>query len=60
MVFDKYDSIIFPYHMQGGLSTMDEMCVAHMWYYPKINLSNCASLPSPVQTAKAALGPQAR
>ncbi|XP_044304965.1 DBH-like monooxygenase protein 1 [Varanus komodoensis] len=29
----------------GGLSTRDEMCLSYLLYYPRINLTRCASIP---------------
>nr|XP_032818401.1 DBH-like monooxygenase protein 1 homolog [Petromyzon marinus] len=29
---------------QGGLSTQDEMCIAFLYYYPRVNVSRCLSL----------------
>ncbi|KFO26845.1 DBH-like monooxygenase protein 1 [Fukomys damarensis] len=30
---------------EGGLSTRNEMCLSHLLYYPRINLTRCASIP---------------
>lgn len=30
---------------QGGLSTRNEMCLSYLLYYPRINLTRCASIP---------------
>lgn len=32
-------------HFQGGLSTRNEMCLSYLLYYPRINLTRCASIP---------------
>lgn len=31
--------------LQGGLSTSNEMCLAFLYYYPAMNLSDCLSIP---------------
>ena len=31
--------------MQGGEGTRDEMCLAFLLYYPKVDLTSCVSLP---------------
>jgi len=31
--------------MQGGLSTEQEMCVVFLYYYPKIPLTLCETVP---------------
>ncbi len=31
--------------MQGGESTLEEMCLAFPMYYPRIELNNCGSVP---------------
>ncbi|XP_038629963.1 DBH-like monooxygenase protein 2 homolog [Scyliorhinus canicula] len=38
----------------GGLSTTDEMCLAYMWYYPRIEFTGCNSFQT-FQTVAAAL-----
>jgi len=34
--------------MKGGLSTEKEMCVAFLYYYPKIPLALCQTVPDTV------------
>ena len=33
----------FPFHLQGGESTTDEMCLNFIMYYPNVNISFCAT-----------------
>lgn len=39
---------VFEYlHYKGGESTRQEMCQALLYYYPRIELTNCGSFPDP-------------
>ena len=38
-----FDSLFFRFFFQGGLSTLDEMCITFVMYYPKVNLTKCTS-----------------
>ncbi|KAK3088535.1 hypothetical protein FSP39_020262 [Pinctada imbricata] len=33
------------YHFKGGLSTRDEMCLSFLYYYPRMDVEMCESLP---------------
>ena len=43
-------SIIFD--EQSGIGTREEMCVAYLFYYPKVDLTWCASAPTQAQMAE--------
>ncbi|XP_071074766.1 DBH-like monooxygenase protein 1 isoform X2 [Dasypus novemcinctus] len=36
----------------GGLSTRNEMCLSYLLYYPRINLTRCASIPDIMEQLK--------
>lgn len=46
--FYKYLFNLF--FIQGGSSTHQEMCMAFVFYYPKIDFGLCTSVPSKTQT----------
>ena len=43
---------------QGGLSTHDEMCVSYLFYYPKMAVGLCTSLPTVEQMVSSIEGAQ--
>lgn len=36
-----YDIFVLHFHLQGGLSTRDEMCLSFLFYYPRVSYSYC-------------------
>lgn len=40
-----YPDPLTPPSLQGGLGTKEEMCLAFMSYYPRVNLSICGTQP---------------
>jgi len=38
----------------GGIKSADEMCLTYLYYYPRVNLTKCESVPTLTQTMKIA------
>lgn len=42
---DGFESLALSHLLQGGASTINEMCLVFFFYYPRINISSCLGYP---------------